>query len=530
MGRALGIWATILAAIIGAAPAHTPLRDEIASTAPLSKAAAQKFAGALHAFILEVQSQYVREVSEVDLIVAAMSALHESAGVTPPADLRDRLHAFKKDEGTYPAKCVALMAQLRAELGDRREWRDQKDVIASVNGLSRVLDPYCGFIKPREFTLDTDGEFGTGIQFNNVPSPTAVDQQSGRPVPLQVTELGQVPASLLVKQVIPGGPSQRAGLRPGDTILKIDGRSCEQVTWAQIYATFFPTNADLPGPTAPRVHHIEFRRPGFAKPRVAELLPVGRFLPESVFGVKRESSGNWDYLISPADRLCYARVGPISLTTHEEVQALLAQVVGAGHQGLLLDLRWCPGGYLTPAQGVARSFLNHDEPIAKIQYRRAGSAAAPEQSVVRFPDIPVVVLINNETMGGGELIAAALQDYERGTIAGERTFGKASVQNPLENNPLSMPYRISSGEFLSPKSKRLDRFVAGDGEWGVRPDAERWLPTTPELSNQLKEWWTWQALRPAGSNDALPTDDLDADPQLKAAVQMLRQITNKAKS
>ena len=202
-------------------------------------------------------------------------------------------------------------------------------------------------------------------------------------------------------------------------------------------------------------------------------------------------------------------------------------------RGIILDLRWCPVGYLSASQAVARSFLSHDKPIVLTQKRRQGGAPDTEDSIAeRYPSTPLVVLINGETSGAGELIAASLQEYGRAMIAGERSFGKATIQERLLRNPLQINYRITSGQFLTPKSRQLDRYASGPSydDWGVRPDAGRWLPLSPATSKQLKEWWTWHALRPTGSNEALPTDDIQIDPQLSAALQMLRQMTSKAKS
>jgi carboxyl-terminal processing protease len=139
-------------------------------------------------------------------------------------------------------------------------------------------------------------------------------------------------------------------------------------------------------------------------------------------------------------------------------------------------------------------------------------------------DLPIVALVNGETSGGGELIAAALQDHGRAVVAGQRTVGKGSVQKPLDRSPVQ--FKLTTGTFLRPSGKNLQRYPDSKptDDWGVRPDVGREIPLTPAAGRRLKDWWTQFTLRPAGSTEALPLDDPDNDPQRQAAVQMVRDL------
>ncbi len=130
----------------------------------------------------------------------------------------------------------------------------------------------------------------------------------------------------------------------------------------------------------------------------------------------------------------------------------------------------------------------------------------------------MVVLVNGETSGGAELIAAALQDHKRAVVVGQRTLGKASVQQPLQNPPPGVQLKLTAGTFYRPSGKNLHRFPEskpGD-DWGVKPDVE--FRVSPQLGRQLKAWWEAQTLRPGPSLERLPLDDLSNDAQLRAAV------------
>src|SRR5207248_11204827 len=106
----------------------------------------------------------------------------------------------------------------------------------------------------------------------------------------------------------------------------------------------------------PRAHQLEIRRPGMEQSRVVVLeKPDATLIPETVFGVARQGEGDWDYLISPNDGLCYARIGQITVNSHAELQVVLNRIEAHKYRGLILDLRWCPGGTLTGALAIARS-------------------------------------------------------------------------------------------------------------------------------------------------------------------------------
>ena len=281
-------------------------------------------------------------------------------------------------------------------------------------------------------------------------------------------------------------------------------------------------------------------RPGHAEPMTVTLCPMV-YRPESVFGVRRKVDGSWDYLLDPASRIGYIRLGGIrsgyweaansdksTYGSHREFRDALQSLNASDARGLVLDLRWCPGGYLRESHTIALSLLKADQWPAANEQDRSGNKSPVLFEPLEHPEVgyPIVVLINGETSGGGELIAAALQDYGRAVIAGQRTVGKGSVQE-LVHIPLS--FRLTTRTFLRPSGKNLQRFPDSkpSDDWGIRPDAGRELPLTAEAGRQLKDWWTLQSLRPPGDLEALPLDDPENDPQRQSAVQILRGMMKK---
>src|SRR5262249_39694341 len=149
-------------------------------------------------------------------------------------------------------------------------------------------------------------------------------------------------------------------------------------------------------------------------------------------------------------------------------------------RGLVLDLRWCPGGYLNESIEVADLFLGNGV-IATERSRGREDTVYRSAADGKFRDFALVVLVNGDTLGGAELIAAALQDHKRGVVLGQRTRGKGSVQVPLPVGVEGVGLKLTRGAFIRPSGKNLHRFPdsAPTDDWGVIPDEDFRL--SPEL-------------------------------------------------
>ena len=123
----------------------------------------------------------------------------------------------------------------------------------------------------------------------------------------------------------------------------------------------------------------------------------------------------------------------------------------------------------------------------------------------KFRDFTMVVLVNGDTMGGAELIAAALQDHHRAVVAGQRTRGKGSVQTFTLVGDVR--FKLTNGTFFRPSGKNLHRFAdsKASDDWGVLPDED--CRVSAELGNRLKQWWRQYSLRPVTSRECLVLDD-----------------------
>jgi C-terminal peptidase prc len=489
---------------------------------------ALQFAQTLNQLFALIEVEYVRPVARADLAEAAVRGLYDAVREPMPAGL---VHEIRRAD---EYQLVALLTRIREDLGRHESLRGKGAMVLAMQALPRALDPYSGVVPSRDQDPRTeDGDLvGVGLEFPLAPPQPTMRGVVLDPPPMMFDErparLSGPAGPIRVTNVIPGGPAERAGMRPGDLVVKIDGLSPEapafQMALKSLQHILIGTQFQFANAREVRVMVVRDAVPGPLEFRMTQT----KFHPESVFGVSRRPDGTWDYLLDPDDRLGYVRLGTIGTNDNLALQEAVKSLQDKSVRGLLLDLRWCPGGFLRESATMARLFLSPDLPIATQRSRSEGQRPVDGFGVdVSVTDIPIVVLVNGETSGGGELIAAALQDHARAVIAGQRTIGKGSVQGSLVDR--GFPFKITTGTFLRPSGKNFQRYPESkpSDDWGIRPDPKHELPVTAELSKRLKEWYTLQALRPPADRSALPIDDPEADPQRQAAVRMLRELVGK---
>jgi C-terminal peptidase prc len=508
-------------AIVAAPPADAA--SPAAPTDAQFQALAREFGFSLLQIVAQIEQSYVRPVSRAELVEAAIVGLYEAVRRPVPPTLHQDV------QRAGDAELLALLTRARESLGDHDALRGQRALQVSLSALPRVLDPFCSVTGPREFQVLDQKELApqTGLEFPLTPAFVGFIPDSSRigQEPLRALRASLPGGPVRIIGVQPGSPSQKAGIRPGDLLIAVDGKPPEDPGFAAAFQRLLPIQAGTQSEAASSTAPIRLRllRPDHNQPIDATIVPAV-FRAESIFGARRRVDGTWDFLLEPSERIAYIRIGLIQLHTFNEFAEALKSLRSPTLRGLILDLRWCPGGFLKPSATIARALLPPERMVIASQRDKYGRTARVESYSVDFEatDFPIVVLVNSATSGGGELIAAALQDHGRALIAGQKTAGKSSVQEPL---PAGIPLKITTSLLLRPSNRDPEASPAKLAEeWPVRPDPGREIPTSVELSRQLKTWWTLHALRPMGSAEALPIDDPENDPQRQAALQMLRGL------
>ncbi len=240
---------------------------------------------------------------------------------------------------------------------------------------------------------------------------------------------------LTITSPIPGSPADKAGLRPGDQIIKIDGVDMTGVS---------PEVArqKVLGPAGSTVH-LTVARSGQSAPLEFDITRE-KITVKSVTGKMLDNG------------IAYVQLTTFGDTTSQELDDTLKQLMAQNPKGLILDLRNNGGGYLNTAVDVASQFLDH----GVVLYEQYGNGTKNTYNVEPgglATKIPMVVLINEGTASASEIVSGALQDAQRATLVGVTSYGKGSVQNwiPLSNDQGAV--RVTIARWLTPNGRTIDK-------------------------------------------------------------------------
>jgi carboxyl-terminal processing protease len=376
-----------------------------------------------------------------------------------------------------------------------------------VNGGLERLDPHSSFINPKDykrFTIHSKGKFGgVGIQLQ--------PDFSGGP--------------LTVASPMVDTPAYEAGILAGDVIVKIDGKSTENMRQSEAIDL-------ITGEPGKKVV-LSILHEGDEEPTDIELTRAEIEVP-SVLGDTRKpgQAREWEYMIDPENRIAYVRVVNFGENTATELRGVLEQLHKEGARGLILDLRANPGGLLRSAVDICRMFLSEGRIVStKGRNQQEEVYDAKPGSAIWQPakDYPVAVLINRLSASASEIVAAALQDHGRAVIVGERSYGKGSVQNIIEMEGHTSALKLTTASYWRPSGKNIHRFpdMKDTAEWGIKPDPgfEVKLTTAERL-----DYYKWRRDRDVvhGKETARPTKPKNAKETDKDKKPFVDRTLNRA--
>jgi len=390
--------------------------------------------------------------------------------------------AAEKDSA-YPSLelFTTVLEKVRTDYVDGQNVKYQDLVYGALKGMLNTLDPHSEFMEPdkyRELQNDTQGAFGgLGIVIwmkdNFVTVVTPMDDT----------------------------PGAKAGILAGDRILKIDGHSTEKMALQDAVK-------NLRGEPGTEVK-ITLLRPstGGIKEYSLKRAVITVDMAKDVNGKKEFPLGD--------NKIGYIRLTQFGEKTSDELEAALRKLKGHGMQALILDLRGNPGGLLEQAVEVCEKFLPRDKEVVRTEGRNSSqnSVHMAHGRGDEIKSLPMVVLVNLGSASASEIVAGCLQDYHRGIILGEKTFGKGSVQSilPLKDGSA---LRLTTAKYYTPSHKVIH-------EEGITPDVT--VVLTPEEERDLA------LQRAPGGLQTLEPKDRDRvaharDPQLDRANDLLKGI------
>ncbi|MDQ3138689.1 MAG: S41 family peptidase [Gemmatimonadota bacterium] len=308
--------------------------------------------------------------------------------------------------------------------------------------LEQLKDPYSVLLTGDDYkalTEQTSGNYaGLGIQ---------IDVRDGW---------------ITVVAPLPDTPAERAGVATGDQIIEVDGKSTEG--WKNDEAV-----KSLRGDAGSRVT-ITVRRSGVADP-IKFALTRARIHIRSVPAGTMFDGG-----------VGYISLNPVAETSAEELRAEIVSMRSKGLKSLILDLRRNPGGLLDQGVKVADLFLDDRQEIVATRGRARGATKEfQDEGKQLWPDLPIVILVNDGTASAAEIIAGALQDHDRAVVVGTPTFGKGLVQTlfPLGDG---VALKLTTARWFTPSGRTIQRIAKNEEEQAVlaATEAADTVPGTPD--------------------------------------------------
>ncbi|MCR4404756.1 MAG: S41 family peptidase [Candidatus Acetothermia bacterium] len=344
--------------------------------------------------------------------------------------------------------------RIRANFYRPERIEEQELLYGAIRGMVEALDdPYSRFLTPEEYerfnAIDLNGEFvGIGVQ------------------------IGIRDGKVVVIAPLRGSPAEREGVRAGDIILEIDGRSTAGFTLDEAVALL----RGEPGTAVTlKVQHLDGT--------IEEITIIRELITLDPVDYRLES-----------DEIGYIRITTFNRKTAEEFNLALRDLLTV-HRigGLILDLRSNPGGLLDEALAVASAFVDQG-PILNTTDRSGTRTYSTQGNSI--PNLRVAVLIDRGTASAAEILAGAIQDHRMGVLVGERSFGKGLIQTPFTLSDSSAVI-LTTGEYTTPNGHRVQ-------DLGLVPD----IPVTNEgeEDSQLLAGLAWVEARLGSFCPCTPVD------------------------
>jgi len=382
------------------------------------------------------------------------------------------------EEGRYrSALLFANVVELvRDEYLDPQKTDYDKMTYAALRGLLSSLDPHSQFLDPEGYAMirtETEGQFG-GLGIS----------------------VGMLENQLTVNVPIEGGPAFRAGILPGDRIMKIDGQGTQKMSLGEAIRKL----RGKPGatvqlaifrPTEGKVLDFSLIREMIQVPTVTDV----SLLPD---------------VMTRGEKIGYLRITQFGEKTDKEFDAAVARLEKDGAASLVMDLRDNPGGLVDEAVEIVSRFVPEKTMVVATEGRKGSAGEYLSKAAPRKVRWPTVILVNGNTASAAEIVSGALQDLGKAIIVGETTFGKGSVQTvqPVDRSVApAVAVRLTTAHYTTPSHRKIHGV-------GIEPDI---LARMTKGEEQALYRVRSPGLKKAGDSEGSVTDE-----PLDRAVDALR--------
>lgn len=331
--------------------------------------------------------------------------------------------------------------KLKNNFINESSFNNQKMLYGAISGMvSSLQDPYTQFFDPektRQFIEDTQGEFGgVGI------------------------EIGVKKGLITVIAPLENTPAYRIGLKPGDIILKVDGKFVSDMMLDEVIGL-------IRGPEGTNVTLTIFRE-GWQEPRDFTIVREKIVVPTVSSQVLKNDQN---------ESIFYLKISQFNENTVKDFKQLIPQILKMNEKKMIIDLRGNAGGFLESAKEIASYFLDKDNVILLEEVKGKKQEVHRTNKKGILSDYKLLVLVDEGTASAAEILAASLRDNKGTILLGQKTFGKGSVQTIVSLSDGSM-LKVTFAHWLTPKGEQIS-------EKGLTPDIE--VKNEEEKDLQLAE-------------------------------------------
>jgi carboxyl-terminal processing protease len=346
--------------------------------------------------------------------------------------------AQRDDDYRFVRTLVDIYRQVGTNYVENVE--DQKLQQAAISGMLQSLDPHTMYVPPEQedaFNDALDGNFkGVGIRLNYNEETSQIE----------------------VVTPIDDSPAWKAGVLPGDVVLKVDGESIVGMRLEDAIPK-------IQGPSGSKVTLNLKRTTG----EITDItLTREEFVVPMIKGFDRNPDNTWNYWVDGTTKIGYVRLAQFTPEIGAKIGDIVRTLKGDGMKGLILDLRFNPGGRLEEAEQIIDLFVKEGT-IVSVKGRNRPEQKRMAKAEGTLENFPMVVLVNEHSASASEVVAGSLKDNNRATVVGARTYGKGSVQEVMPLDANAGELKMTVAYWYLPSGKRVQR-IKDAKEWGVEPD------------------------------------------------------------
>jgi carboxyl-terminal processing protease len=309
----------------------------------------------------------------------------------------------------------------------------------AIDGMLEQLDPYSVYVpaaKAEDFDHMLNGTFrGVGIKLDQHPDGT-----------------------IEIVTPVDGSPAEKAGIQPGDILLAVDDHALEKIRLTDLIKQI---TGKIGSSVKLTVRHPDGKVAAYTLTREEIREP-------NVKGYQRNPDNSWDYYVCDDPKIAYVQLKQFTDKSYPELRAVLERLLATGMKGLILDLRFNPGGELDQAEQIINMLLPQGQTILTTRGRERQEVKRVSNGQNILPNFPMIIIVNEHSASAAEIVSGSLMDNKRAVVLGERTYGKGSVQEVIQLNEQGAKLKLTVAYYYLPSGRLVHR-RPGATDWGVQP-------------------------------------------------------------